>query len=85
MSLVATAWGCHALTTLLLDGVPIAECSGFGEHSDVGVEHARRLAACWNAFEGIPVNNIERVGKGVAFNLNAAALWDAALVPGVIR
>lgn len=85
MRLVATSFTCHAPTTLLLDCVPIADCGGHGQHSDESIEHARRMAACWNAFEGIPVENIERFGKAFAQHGNAVLLWNAAKDAGVFK
>ena len=48
-------------------------------------ENARRMVACWNAFEGIPVENIERFGKTFAEHGNAVLLWNAAKAVGVFK
>ena len=83
--LTAKPWQTHAPTSLMADDGQVAECSGFGATPTEAVENARRLVACWNAFEGVPIENIERVGKAFAGHLNAVVLWNAARDAGVFR
>lgn len=61
--LVAVHWACHAATTLRIEDVTVAECSGLGRTASDCERDARRLAACWNAFAigDIPTDAIEEV------------------------
>lgn len=48
-------------------------------------ENARRMVACWNAFEGIPTENIERMGEAFANHCNVVVIWNAARKAGIFK
>jgi len=63
--LIARPWANHAATTVGVERagefVPLAECSGHGRMSTEVEPVALRLAACWNAFHGVPTDVVEIV------------------------
>lgn len=66
LKLIARNRTCHANTTLGFVGpdghfVAIGDVDGHGQPSEESEQYARRLVACWNAFEGAEIDLIECV------------------------
>lgn len=85
--LIARPWANHAATTVGVERagefVPLAECSGHGRMSTDDEPTARRLAACWNAFDGVPTDLVE-ARKQRDDLLAAQRAWDVDEICGLL-
>lgn len=66
--LIAKSWTSHANTTLGYVGadghfVAIGDIEGHGHAPEESEVFARRLAACWNACDGIQTNELEHIAN----------------------
>lgn len=81
--LIAQAWASHAATTVGVERagefVPLAECSGHGRMSTDDEPIARRLAACWNACNGLSTEALEKLGTLDRANVSMTVQRDELL------